>query len=62
MWITVEEDFITKINLDNIETIEIKEDEILLCPPNRFIGDNRALRISKTNKDFEEIKQKLMEL
>lgn len=62
MWITVEEDFITKINLENIETIEIKEDEILLCPPSRFDGDNRTLRISKANKGFEKLKEILANL
>lgn len=59
MWITVEEDFIKKINLDSMETIEIKEDEILLYPPSRFEGDNRAIKISKRNGGFEKVKETL---
>lgn len=72
MWITFkykaignEQPVIKKINLDYIECININlfPDRIDVITPMRFESDTGVYSIYKeVNENFEEIKQKLMEL
>lgn len=52
-----------KVNLDNAECINFFDNKIEIATPMRFESDIGVYTILKeVNENFEEIKQKLMEL